>query len=433
MLHIAPSGGAVPRTRRTRRATALAVVTLAVGLIAGACSSDGDPASGPATTQTATTRVATVDQTALDQLVEEVARSTMTPGLVVLLRSPEGTITSAYGTTEWDGTTPVTVDDHVRIGSNTKTMTGTVILQMVDEGKVRLDDPVSTYRSDVPNGQNITIAQLLDMRSGLFNYSETEQLNRTLDEDPTKAWTQQELLDMAFANPPYFPPGEGYHYSNTNTILLGLIAEQIDEKPLADVFQTRLFEPLGLDHTSFPATTDDSIPDPHPQGYMFGSNVETMQPLSAERQAAAAAGTFTPADVTDENPSWAWSAGAGISTIEDLATWAEALGSGRMLSAAGQQARLASVQPIDPGNASAPSYGYALARLGPLLGHTGELPGFNSFMGYDPDRQITVIAWSNLNAAPDAKMTAPAVALGRQLIALIYGTADGAGAPSAST
>ncbi len=422
----------MPRTRRTR-ATALVATTLAVGLLAVGCSSGTSSSTGPATTAVTATGVASIDQATLDQLVADVASATKTPGLVVLLRSPEGTLTSAHGTTEWQGTTPVSVDDHVRIGSNTKTMTGTVILQMVDEGRIALDDPVSKYRSDVPNGQNITIAQLLDMRSGLFNYSETEQLNRTLDDDPTKAWTQQELLDMAFANPPYFPPGQGYHYSNTNTILLGLIAEQIDGKPLADVFQTRLFEPLGLTQTSFPATTDNSIPGPHPQGYMFGSNVETMEPLSAARQAAAADGSFVPADVTDENPSWAWSAGSGISTIEDLATWVEALGSGRLLSAAGQQARLASVQPIDPTNPSAPKYGFALAQLGPMFGHTGELPGFNSFMGYDPDRQITVVAWSNLNAAPDAKMTAPAVDLGRRLIALIYGTADGAGAPSAGT
>ena len=422
----------MPRTRRTR-ATALVATTLAVGLLAVGCSSGTSSSTGPATTAVTATGVASIDQATLDQLVADVASATKTPGLVVLLRSPEGTLTSAHGTTEWQGTTPVSVDDPVRIGSNTKTMTGTVILQMVDEGRIALDDPVSKYRSDVPNGQNITIAQLLDMRSGLFNYSETEQLNRTLDDDPTKAWTQQELLDMAFANPPYFPPGQGYHYSNTNTILLGLIAEQIDGKPLADVFQTRLFEPLGLTQTSFPATTDNSIPGPHPQGYMFGSNVETMEPLSAARQAAAADGSFVPADVTDENPSWAWSAGSGISTIEDLATWVEALGSGRLLSAAGQQARLASVQPIDPTNPSAPKYGFALAQLGPMFGHTGELPGFNSFMGYDPDRQITVVAWSNLNAAPDAKMTAPAVDLGRRLIALIYGTADGAGAPSAGT
>ena len=113
---------------------------------------------------------------------------TTTPGAVVLVRQGDTEYLAAYGTREYGGGDPVTVDDYFRIGSNTKTMTGTVILQLVDGDELALDDPVSDFVPDVPNGENITIAQLLDMRSGLHSYSELISFNRILDEEPQKVW-----------------------------------------------------------------------------------------------------------------------------------------------------------------------------------------------------------------------------------------------------
>lgn len=161
--------------------------------------------------------------------LQQIVADTLTPGAVVLVRSPElGDWTATFGTRALGSAEPVTLADHVRIGSNTKTWTGTVILQLVQEGKLTLADPVSKYRPDVPNGQNITITELLTMRSGLYNYSESLELNQTLDTDPTKVWTPDELLAIAYKNPPYFPPGQSFHYSNTNTVLLGLIIVTTD-------------------------------------------------------------------------------------------------------------------------------------------------------------------------------------------------------------
>src|ERR687893_654661 len=103
-------------------------------------------------------------QPELDRIMRDLAIT----GAAVLVRSPElGDWATTMGTRTWHGTEPVTLAEHVRVGSNTKTMTATVILQLVDEGRISLDDPVSRYRPDVPNGENITIAQLLDMTSGL--------------------------------------------------------------------------------------------------------------------------------------------------------------------------------------------------------------------------------------------------------------------------
>ncbi|HVE88783.1 MAG TPA: serine hydrolase domain-containing protein, partial [Burkholderiaceae bacterium] len=294
-----------------------------------------------------------IDAAAMQGTVERLAKEMLLSGAVVILRTPTGNFTSTYGVTTYRGSVPTGVDQHVRVGSNTKTWTGTVILQLVQEGRLRLDDQVSKYRPDVPNGANITIEQLLAMRSGLFNYTTTLELNQTLDTQPAKAWTQAELLALAYKHPPVFaPPGSEFNYSNTNTVLLGLIAEQLEGgKPLAAIMRDRLFAPLGMKNTLFPDIVSSAIPAPLSRGYMYGNNVMTMgtpPALPDTMQAAARAGTLAPLDQTSANPSWGWAAGAGISTANDLATWVEALVGGKLLNASLQARRLASAVPIDP-------------------------------------------------------------------------------------
>ena len=355
--------------------------------------------------------------------VAAMAREMLVPGAVALVRSPAGEISTTYGTTTVGGRVPVSLADHVRIGSITKTWTGTVILQQAHEGKLSLDDPVSKFRPDVPDGDHITIAELLNMRSGLYNYSETRELNEMGDSNPQKVWNSDELLALAYSHRPYFPPGTGYHYSNTNTVLLGLIAETLDAKPLAQVFQDRLFTPLGLKDTLFPASTSSAIPDPHPQGYMYGSNVLTMGSPAAvppEMQAAAKAGTLQPSDQTSLNPSWAWAAGAGISTVADLASWVEALADGKLLDPDMQAQRIASLQSTDPAQPDAPQYGLAIEKFGALYGHTGEVPGFNTFAGTDPQHKVTIVVWVNLDPTVDGRAAATLIAKG--LIDEMYGS-----------
>ena len=228
-----------PKTPHGSAPRGVGVYALALGaavgltLVAGACgsphtrSSQGVSRQAPAgTAPVARTEPAYAAD--LKPKLQQILTETLAPGAVVLVRSPElGDWAATFGTRAIGSSEPITRADHVRIGSNTKTWTGTVVLQLVDEGKLALDDAVAKYRPDVPNGRNITIEHLLTMRSGLYNYSETLELNRTLDTDPTKAWTPDELLVLAYRHPPYFPPGQGYHYSNTNTVLLGLIVEQL--------------------------------------------------------------------------------------------------------------------------------------------------------------------------------------------------------------
>ena len=154
-----------------------------------------------------------IDAVAMQGTVERLAKEMLVPGAVVILRTPNGDFATTYGVTTYRGTVPTGFEQHVRVGSNTKTWTGTVILQQIQEGRLALNDPVSKYRPDVPNGGNITIEQLLAMRSGLYNYTTTLELNKTLDERPTKAWAQAELLALAYKHKADFAPGTAFDFA----------------------------------------------------------------------------------------------------------------------------------------------------------------------------------------------------------------------------
>ena len=120
-------------------------------------------------------------------------------------------------------------------------MTAAVIVQLVQEGKLGFDDLISKYVQGVPNGDDITISELLKMRSGLPEYTSAPELGESLDHDPARVWTPQELLAIAFKRPAVFRPGKEYDYCNTNYALLGLVAEKLEGAPLARIFQDRLF------------------------------------------------------------------------------------------------------------------------------------------------------------------------------------------------
>src|SRR5215813_12584224 len=249
-----------------------------------------------------------ISQTALQRLVDSTARELLVPGALVLLRTPQHEFVATYGTTQLGTTNRPGVDTYFRIASNTKTMTAAVILQMAQEGLLSLRDPISKYVPNVPNGDNITIAELLEMRSGIYNYTNAPELSAAIDHDHAKVWTTGELLAIAFAHPPNFPPGTAYEYCNTNYALLGLVGERLGGKPLALAMAQRLFRPLGMRHTLLPAASVNTMPKPYSHGYLYGSSSVALvgtPPYSSEVQAAARAGTLLPTDYTDVSPSFA--------------------------------------------------------------------------------------------------------------------------------
>jgi D-alanyl-D-alanine carboxypeptidase len=357
-----------------------------------------------------------LDPKAFQAVVDAAAAKLGVPGAMVLLRTPQGEFAASFGTTELGTRTPPAANTHFRIASNTKTMTAALIVLLAQDGKLELSDPVSAYVPNVPNGENITIAQLLRMSSGLYGYTADPALAAVMDADPGKAWTPEEALDIAFRHPPQFAPDAAYAYSNTNYALLGLVAEKVGGRPLAEQMRTRLFGPLGLEHTSLPAADDTTMPSPYSHGYMYGGSIYALAdvPYPGEMQAAARAGTLRPVDYTNQNSSYASAAGGAISTADDLATWIKALVSGKVFNADYHQQWLSSLRAEDPDAPDGQKYGYGISyqHYGPnaaMFYHGGELPGFNSFMGYDPDNDVALVIWTNLTLSLDGKTTANAM------------------------
>jgi D-alanyl-D-alanine carboxypeptidase len=353
-----------------------------------------------------------IDPVALQASIEGLAKELMLPGAMVLLTTPRSNLVFGYGTTELGATNPPRADTHFRAASNTKTMTAAVIVQLVQEGKLSFDDLISKYVQGVPNGDAITIRQLLTMRSGLYNVTNAPELAESLDKDPDRVWTANEVLGIAFKRPPDFAPGAKFEYNNINYILLGLVAEKIDGKPLSTIFQDRLFGPLGMKNTALPPSTSNAIPEPYSHGYLYGgtSYALTDAPYPEELQAAARAGTLEPNDDTWQNPSAYFAAGGVISTADDLATWMRALVGGKLFNADFQRQWLASPEAPEPGKPAMQKYGYGILTVtfGPnvIYYHEGEMPGYQSFMGYDPYNNVTLVIWTNLTLALDGKPTA---------------------------
>lgn len=246
-----------------------------------------------------------------------------------------------------------------RIGSNTKSMISAVIVQLAQEGQLKRDDPVAKYIPNVPNGDKISLDLLMKNRSGLYNYLESPKIAKEFDANPSKIWTPQELLNLSFEQPLQFQPDDRFDYCNTNFILLGLIAEKLEKKPLASIFKTRLFDPLDMKHTYLPEASDTEMKTPYAHGYAFGksAHVFTHEPYSADMQRDIKEGKVKPVDYTAQSPSWAWAAGGVVSTPEDVAIWISSLSEGKLFNQEYYEKWLKSPVPNDAGNPNI-KYGY---------------------------------------------------------------------------
>ncbi|MGW6918288.1 serine hydrolase domain-containing protein [Kitasatospora sp. NPDC054939] len=255
----------------------------------------------------------------------------------------------------------------MRIGSVTKTFTVTGLLRLVDQGKVGLDDTIGKYIPGVPNGDRITLRQLAEMRSGLYSYTFDPDFANALESDPTRQFTPPELLAYSFKHPVVFEPGARFQYSNTNTVLLGLVVEQVGGKPLNTFLQEEVISKAGLTGTLFPV--DAAHPASMPHGY-------TDQTPDGQV-----------VDATDWNPSWAWAAGAMISQRDDLTTWAKVLATGTLLTPKTQAERLAML----PTGIGTTRYGLAIFDNNGWIGHNGSLPGYESLVLYQPASRTTLV------------------------------------------
>lgn len=310
---------------------------------------------------------------ALDKSAQDGLAKASSTGAIVAVRSPQGTWIKAFGLADRATNTPMTTDMYLRIGSVTKTFTGTLVLQLAQEGKLSVEDPIGKYFPDIPRGNDITIRMLLNMTSGIASYSFDTAFQDEIFTDTSKQWNPDDLIAMGVALPRPFEPGAKFDYSNTNTLILGRLIEKVTGTSYADALKTHIFDPLHLTGTSLP-TGNGALPLPHPTGL-------TLQGLPD--------GQTTPQDATSWNPSWGWAAGALTSTAADMLAYGRALGTGQgLLDAKTQALRFASI----PGPAG---YGLAVGCIDGWFGHTGEIPGFNAALYYDTRSDTTVAVLVN--------------------------------------
>jgi D-alanyl-D-alanine carboxypeptidase len=324
-------------------------------------------------------------QTLLDQMqavTDSIIENTHVPGVVALVVDHKLGIDWVYtaGLSDIPNKKPMDPSYTFRIGSNTKTMTGTVLLQLVEEGKLELEDKLSEYFPQYPKADSVTIAMLCNMTSGIFNYSEDEAWTMELLTNPTKVWTPEETVEIGFSNDYYFSPGTDWHYSNTNTFLLGMIIEKLTGNSLEYEIENRIINPLQLNNTGF-LTSGLDLPGTHGRGYYDGEYVENV-------------------DMTEHyDVSWAWAAGSAYATPRELQHYVETLVGGGFLSDEMQQKRLSEVNEIMPNTA----YGLCLLKRGSFYGHNGGLPGFTSSMYHSNEKDCTVILYFNsqIELVPD--------------------------------
>lgn len=359
------------------------LVGLCSAMVAGAvisCSTDKS-ADNPTSTSDKVMDSAITGQ--LDSIIDAAVNSTGIPGAMVGIWGPDGNYVKVAGVADTATKAPMETDFYHRIGSVTKTFTVTALLQLVDEGKFGLDDPISQYVDGVMEGDAISLRHLAGMRSGLVDYTTSEQFVMEYLSDPRRAFTPEELVGYVKDLPLQLRPGTTVNYSNTNTVLLGMVIEKVSGSRLSDVIDTKIATPLGMEHTSFPMT--NAFPTPHAQGY-------TNQTLDESVTAA-----------TDWNPSWGGAAGAMISSLDDMRIWVPALAKGDLLTDDTQKQRLQTVN-LSEGDDSS-GYGLGLFNSGGWIGHNGSLPGYKTVSVYLPEKDTTLVVFINTDIDGETDLT----------------------------
>ena len=280
----------------------------------------------------------------------------------------------ALGYSDLEKKVPLTPDDHFRIGSNTKTFVVSVLLQLVAEKKLSLDDPLSRFSLGVtiPNGENITVRQLCEMRSGLFEGYDTPEFKK-LDMKVPKDFNPGMIVAWAMKQKPSFPPGKGYQYSNTNYLLLGMIIREITKDSVGNQIRKRLLEPFGLKQTFFPET--QAMPSPWARGYHLNKQGDWE-------------------DVSNTIPvQLMGTAGEMISDMNDMRRWIELYATGKTCGAGTYNDLIKCIPFL--GNTS---FGLGLTCSAGWYGYTGALPGYNTADYHSPETGLTILAWINYQA-----------------------------------
>ncbi|GLK17962.1 serine hydrolase domain-containing protein [Herbiconiux flava] len=367
-------------TRRTLFGAASGALTLSA--LAACSPRGGEGMGGPASTVTPTAQRASGLEAAFDKAFTASGLA----GCAVRVRLPNGALwLRTAGVADLDTEEPYRAGDSVRIASITKTFTATAVLRMVDERMLALDDTLDRWYPQVPNASEITLEQMLGMRSGIADFTADARFDERFAADPAMPWSLEQTLQVILRNPPSFAPGAEVQYCDSNYALLGAIAARVDGASLAEVIARRVIEPAGLFDTYYP--DDDAIRSPHPQGY-----------VPEVTSAGAIDPTVPPTVVNEVNPAVPAGAGALISTLDDVAAWGDVLVDGRLLGPLTQARRLQTQrfegQTLDFG------YGLGITNFNEYLGHDGAIFGFSSVVLTRPETgtQIAMVGNTSTNS-----------------------------------
>lgn len=257
------------------------------------------------------------DHGAAQCVLDEAVREGGVPGILAQARDGGGHWTGTAGVADTRTGRVRGPEDRFRIGSITKTFTATVVLQLAAEGRLSLTDTVDRWLPGVVTGNGhdgttITVRQLLDHTSGVFNYTQDQEALSSQE-----SYTPAELVAIAMSHPANFPAaGTGWSYSNTNYILAGMIVERATGRTLTAEIADRIARPLRLTGTSLPLSTDRTLPDPHASHYTKLFSPDPEAPVH---------------DATELDTTPYWAAGGMISTVSDLTRFFGALLGGQLL------------------------------------------------------------------------------------------------------
>ena len=328
----------------------------------------------------------------VQRVVRQFMRTNHTPGALIDIWGPKGRYVKAKGVA--DLATGERLDKRMqfKLASQTKSFTATLILQLVGEGKVSLGDRISDWIAGVPNGDQITIRQLLNHTSGLGDGFSLPAVLEKLDTGCTPDF----LLTAEAKAPPVAPPGAEWHYSNYGYNLLGRVVELATGQDLNTAIQERIAKPLGLRRTLLPTSiSDNGLSTPFAHGY--GNTYPTQVPKLAD-------------DATALPGSCLWAHGGMVSTLADMRVFTRAQATGELLKPSVQkQATRKAIRFEFAGNYDGPGrwkYGLGLYKSGGFIGGQGSMPGYESTAMYSPSRRtgIQVVSLKQANAVTPPPM-----------------------------
>ena len=367
-----------------------------VGVI-GAAVVVGGPAAATATRGSTDQSTTTFDAATLARVrtvVRQFKDTNQTPGVLVAIWSPKGNFVTAKGVSDLSTNAPLNPDMQFKIASQTKAFTGNLILQLVGEGKVSLDDHISKWVAGVPNGDQITIRELLNMTSGLSTGFLLEEANVN---KLATGCTEADVLAAGAAEPPVAPPGTKWSYSNYGYDLLGRVVELTTGQDISTAIQQRIATPLGLHRTLLP-TSGNGLTVPFTHGYGTGGVMSTQAPGVASD------------DATALHQSCVGASGGMVSTLSDLRVWSRALATGALLKpAVWREAQRDPFSYAFSDNYNGPGVwlqGLGFVESGGFIGKEGSFPGYESITMYSPSRHTTieVVSTKQPNAITPTRM-----------------------------